>query len=364
MKTTLYLLTDYKGNFGNKFSSSPYRSGMDKQLLSKNFKERGFDPTFLYFSDVSFKDKAFQDKIILYTSSEDNNLDYKSYIEDICFGLFLQGANLIPHYKYLKAHSNKVFMEILRDIIDKIEMNRISARHFGCLEDLARVKERFNRQYVLKGAGGAKSSLVRLSSDSDEILKKAINISRSRATGSELWDCGRAIRHKGYVKESRHRKKFVVQNFVPSLQNDWKILIFGKKYYVLHRSTRKNDFRASGSGIFEFRINDLPLEILDFSKSVLDTLDVPNISLDIGFDGQKAYLFEFQAIYFGSYTVEKAPFYFVKRNGSWTTIHNQSVLENVYVESISEYILSSQNRLKIIDSPANPSNEKKNEIPE
>lgn len=47
---------------------------------------------------------------ILNTSSEDNGYHYKDYIEDIILGLYLQGAILLPEYKYLRANNNKVYM--------------------------------------------------------------------------------------------------------------------------------------------------------------------------------------------------------------------------------------------------------------
>jgi len=49
-----------------------------------------------------------------------------------------------------------------------------------------------------------------------------------------------------------HRSKFIVQEFIPDLSNDWKVLVFWDKYYVLRRKNRPNDFRASGSGLFSF----------------------------------------------------------------------------------------------------------------
>ena len=108
----IYLLTDYKGHFGSKHDAIPYRSGTDKNLLQKYFSEYGFKTVFLGFSEVDFRKMDFKNKYVLYTSSEDVGCHYKSYIEDIVYGLHLQGAQLIPGYKWLQAHNNKVFMEI------------------------------------------------------------------------------------------------------------------------------------------------------------------------------------------------------------------------------------------------------------
>ena len=61
---------------------------------------------------------------------------------------------------------------------------------------------------------------------------------------------------------------------------------------------------------------------------------VPNISLDIGFDGKKFHLIEFQFLYFGTTTIEKSPFYFEKYDNSWLLNKGKCELEKVYVDSI------------------------------
>ena len=68
---------------------------------------------------------------MLYTSSEDPDYFYKSYIEDIVYGLKNIGAKLIPPYKYLRTNNNKVLMEILRDQFKIPELNTQKSRYFG-----------------------------------------------------------------------------------------------------------------------------------------------------------------------------------------------------------------------------------------
>ena len=67
---------------------------------------------------------------------------------------------------------------------------------------------------------------------------------------------------------------------------------------------RDNDFRASGSHKFIFK-EDIPDGILDFAKLIFDILNVPNLSIDVAFDGNKFHLLEFQAIYYGITTIVK-----------------------------------------------------------
>jgi glutathione synthase/RimK-type ligase-like ATP-grasp enzyme len=333
----IYLLTDYKGFFGNKAGAVPYRSGMNKELVTKYFAEDGYTVEYVPLADVDLRNMHFKNQYVLYTSSEDDEGHYKDYIEDVVYALYLQGARVIPDFKYLRAHHNKVFMEMLRDISGLDSIKTITSRHFGTLEELRERCAHVNDRIVIKSARGAVSRGVFLSRTKLDLLKKVAKVSRTKHVYSELWDLGRSVKRRGYTKESRHRGKFIAQDFLPGLTNDWKILIFGDKYYVLCRQVRKNDFRASGSGLFEFR-DDPPEGLLDFARGVFDALDVPQLSIDVAFKDNAFHLFEFQAVYFGTFTLEKSQTYFSQNDGAWSLTKGGSVLEKEYVRSITDYI--------------------------
>jgi glutathione synthase/RimK-type ligase-like ATP-grasp enzyme len=193
-----------------------------------------------------------------------------------------------------------------------------------------------NDRMVIKTAKGAMSKGVALSVNKTDLIQKAKKISRSRNWFSELWNFKNTFKYKGFIPDSKYRNKFVIQNFIPGLDSDWKILIYGLKYYALKRNVRKNDFRASGSGLLKFT-PEIPNGILDFAKLVYQTIDVPQLSIDVAFDGNDFHLIEFQALYFGSYTLESSPFYYLYNKG-WNLINEKSVLESVFADSVVQYI--------------------------
>ena len=78
--------------------------------------------------------------------------------------------------------------------------------------------------------------------------------------------------------------------------------------------------------------------MLDFSEKIFSALKVPNVSIDIGFSNGQYYLIEFQALFFGTYTLEYSEFYYKKMDSQWSLIDEVSVLEKVYAESIALYI--------------------------
>ena len=333
---SIILLTDYQNRFSTKIPATPHSSGMDKELLEMEFLKFGYEIFYQKYTEIDFRNFNYKNKLILYTSSSDPNLLYKNFIEDIILGLDYQGAIVIPEYKFLRAHHNKVFMEILRDLSNFEKAKNISSKYFGTFEDLVNYKK-INTYGVYKTAAGSGSKGVNKYNSIKELLSVAKKLGRSRSYMFELRELLRTLRYKGYMSSSLYRRKFVLQNFIPALDKDWKILIFGQKYYVLERSVRKNDFRASGSGIFKFT-TVLPEGILDFAKDFYESMRIPFLSLDIAFDGTVYYIIEFQAVYFGTLALTTSPFYFIKNNKTWNIINEKSVLETVFAESIVNYL--------------------------
>ena len=340
----IIVLTDYKNQFETKFTASPYRSGFDKKALESYFSDFQIRIEFKAFSDIDFENDEIKNQYYLYTSSEDKHVHYKGYIEDVVYGIHLAGGNLLPGYKYLKAHHNKVFMEVLRSQSKLNSIKNIKSKFYGTYEDFLKDPYTKEKKIIVKPAEGSMSKGVSLHSTHNSAKKGIKKISKSKLLLQDLKDYLRSFKHKGYITNSKHRKKFITQNYIENLRGDWKILIYGDRYYVLNRENRKNDFRASGGGHLSYS-KEVPDHLLDFSKDIFDELDVPNLSIDIGLSNEELYLIEFQALFFGTYTLEHSEHYFRKTERSWQIVEENSILEKVYVESIHSYI-SKQNKGK------------------
>ncbi|MES2590517.1 MAG: hypothetical protein V4608_01445 [Bacteroidota bacterium] len=332
-------LTDYKDHFGSKFNAIPYNSGMDKTLLSKCFEKYQINLTYICLSEViNYETHFWKDKLIIYTSSEDEGYLYKSFIEDIVCYLELIEVRVIPAYKYLRAHNNKVFMELLRNSFNNKELQTISSKVFGSLEEVKKCIESFKYPLVFKQSAGAMSKGVGIAYNEKELIRSIKQITRNKQYFKEYWEKGRRLKYAGYVQQSKYRNKFILQNFVDELRGDYKVLVFGEKYYVLKRDTKNGDFRASGSGIRNF-VKNIPEGILTYAHLCMQTLNVPHVSLDIGYNGKSFFLIEFQCLYFGSYTLTFSNFYWKKNeNIGFEFIEGKSVLEEEYVKSIVEFI--------------------------
>lgn len=335
---TINVILDYKGRFESKYTAVPYRSGFDKELLAKYFNDYGYETNYITYPDIDFRNNQYEGQLFLYCSSEERDAYYKSYIEDIILGLKISGAILIPDFIYLRAQNNKIFMEILRDLSGKENIRNITSKYFGTIEDLYHKNHFFsNGSFVIKPSMGAMSEGITCASDFNKIISRAKTISRTRDYSGEIKDLIRKIKHLGYIPDSKFKRKFIIQELVHNLNGDWKILIYQSKYYVLKRKNRKNDFRASGSGLFSYEDN-LPEGLLDFARNVYASFNTPTLSIDVGYDGKNYFLIEFQSLYFGSYTIEHSEFHFTYDSGKWQKILGASILEEEYARSISGFI--------------------------
>ena len=332
----ILLLTDYRHQFYEAVRS--HGASLDLVRMGMYFSNSGYDLSVMEFNDVDFHAKNYKDCFILYQSSEDRGLLYKDYIEDILLGLMLQGAHLIPDFPKFRAHHNKNFMEILRSMSDCRAITEIASHGYGSFEEFASDINSQPDKLVMKPASGARSSRVRLVEGHAAQLRYARSLSSSFNVTDYFKRLINSIMRKDYRKKSLHRRKFVVQNYLPGLDGDYKVLVYGKKYYVLQRRNRKNDFRASGSGDFTFPVSPPP-GLLDYASDVFASFNVPFISMDIARSGDHYALIEFQFVNFGNYTLERSSFYFTcNEKNNWVKIEEPPDLEREFVASVVQYI--------------------------
>lgn len=330
------LLTDYRNQFY--FSTKQRGSSVDLDRLKKYFEEQGYSLDIKNFKNVDFRNESYKDKFVLFQSSEDPELKYKDYIQDIVLGLHYQGAILIPSIYFFRAHHNKLFMEIVRDLYCPEKAVNIKSKGYGTYEDYIKDFEKFNDgSFVLKPDAGTRSKGVQLMKTLKQKRKYPFDVSRTFTLHNLKWAISKFFTGKPYVRQSNNRSKFIVQNFIDGLKGDYRVMIYGDKYYVLYRENRDNDFRASGSGKISFDI-DIPDGLLEFSKEIYKKFDTPYISLDIGHKDGEFYLFEFQFMCLGQYVIEKSKWFYENRGSVWKRVYEDPDLEREVSNSIVNYL--------------------------
>ena len=343
----LIILTDGEEKFLVSIADLQNFTSMDTSIIKKYFLTKGYGVKIIRFSDLDLASN-YSNYIILYQTSEAPGSFYKRYIEDIIFHLEKQGAMVLPPTDYLRAHHNKLYMEMIRSRFSDNALKSITSRFFGEEKEALKLQKPF--PVVIKQSSGAGSSGVYLARNKTE-YKKYIHCASEVVFAQNLGQLTIGIvknKAKKYLSmiNKKHRNRIaqpiyrpiVVQNYIKGLTGDYKVLFFGNKYYTLYRENRDNDFRASGSGkLFEVPEQDHE-GLLGFARKLTFEIDFPIIGMDIGFDGTAYHLIEFQMIHLGPYTLQAANFWHEYINNKWVRFEGKSNLEEEFSRSIYEYI--------------------------
>jgi hypothetical protein len=346
----LIILTDEDSEFLVSITDNKNYTSMDVSKITSCFIAFGYSVTVFKFSELDLGE-SYHGVYVLYQSSEAEGSFYKRYIEDLIFFLEKLGAFVLPGHELLKAHHNKVYMELMRLKFNDNSLKTITSSCYGSWVDAKNYNSHF--PVVIKRISTTAGEGVFLAKNRKEYLKK-IKKAGSMIVAMSLLDF-----ITGYIKNIIKkiikfffpiRSKYVqynttpisspiiVQNFVAGLSGDYKVLIFGRKYYTLYRKNRSNDFRASGSGRF-YEVPEQEQEgLLNFAKKITFEIDFPIFGIDIGFDGKSYHLLEFQMIYLGPCTLQRSKFWHEFHDGKWNRHEGVTNLEEEYSKSINEYI--------------------------
>lgn len=246
-------------------------------------------------------------------------------------GLSKLNNQLVPRFDFFRAHENKGYQEIMRQIHG---IKDIKGLYYSGSQDA--LVDEISFPAVYKSTDGSKSRGVALLYDVDDLKRKSCKYEKL----SFYWRIHRSLakmlnRSTVWHDYITPRHSFVVQEFVPELSFDFKVLVFGKKYFVLQRGVRNGDFRASGSGKLEFI--EAEEGLLEYSRNIFEKFNSPFISMDICKTKNGYALIEYQGVHFGPYTLLKSSFHYVHINGCWIRQEKFSVLEEEFVRSIVEY---------------------------
>lgn len=163
----------------------------------------------------------------------------------------------------------------------------------------------YPKVFKLKGGSGAKN--VKLVKDYQE-AKKLINQAFNRgfpqfdgignfkesfnkfkydngSLGSVIKSTARLIIEPEYSKLQNPEKGYIYfQDFVPNNSFDVRVIVTGDRAYATRRYVRKNDFRASGSGLKDHSKEAVDIACIKNAFLVKNKLDVQTISYDFVFD--------------------------------------------------------------------------------
>lgn len=349
----ILILKDHCGYTATSLKSGINRS-INIQRLAEQLQNKGFNVEISSLHNISDSNKE-KGVFVFYPSSEDQGLFYKGYIEDVLLDLLNRGLILLPEFKYFRAHHDKSFMEMLRSESSEGELKSIKSATIyderDLLDSISGIEKTIAYPMVIKTSEGSGASGVRLAHNRNELIKniRRMGYVKYHNSTTPWWKTVALskmktkflkVTGKPFIERTYPREKLVIQNYIPNLKYDYKVLVYWDKYFVLKRLTRDNDFRASGSGklIFPSEFNDEIRKVLDLARKAFLSFKVPMLSIDVAYDGEFAHMIEFQCVSFGPYTAQFAKRYYKYNGDTWEAVERDIVLEDEIADSLSNYI--------------------------
>ncbi|MDD4156760.1 MAG: hypothetical protein PHY08_09330 [Candidatus Cloacimonetes bacterium] len=312
MKSVLFL-TNYENIIPQRITD---KEGINVNEIRKELKEESIDSDVLSYEDLN-KDPNLVEEFdfVFYASSQKPK--YKEFILDHIININYKGLKLIPEIEHFIAHDNKSFQSIF---LSNAKFNYVNSRVISNYEEGIRYLNENKLPFVVKTSDGWGSNGVKLVDSRIKFKLFMLQNLKERYHGT------------------KRLGKIIVQEFLENLEGDWKILIFGTKIAGLYRLNRKNDFRASGSGKFQFK--EVPESILNFAFEVKDELKIPWCSLDIFETKEGPVLGEFQTIHFGLTTALKCNFHYELKNSQYYKIEGPINIDKEIANEVIKIVKS------------------------
>ena len=330
MKKIIFL-TNYKNIIPQRNNEI---EGLNLDLLSEVLEANNFSVERISINAfiASLKEKENIEGVYFYYASSQYPI-YKSFILDVLIQITLRGGILLPEIRHFMAHENKNFQEL-----EKVRLGIRSPYGIpvGTYEEGVEILKKISYPTVLKKYTGFRSRNVKLANDFEEgkkLLSKMMEMNFQFSLDSLYFIYRRLKNKKHYPKKFG---KVIIQEFVPDLTHDWKILVLGDRCLGGKRYVRKNDFRASGSKLYEME-EDPPENVLNFALKCKQQLSCPNASLDISENNGDLQLLEYQTMHFAILGGDP-DYYFEKENDIWQKREITQEIEYYMGIGISDYL--------------------------
>ncbi|MEQ5321967.1 hypothetical protein ABN267_12565 [Providencia rettgeri] len=331
----LYIVT-FNNYFGQHLN---VESSLNVEEIKKMLIEMSIETEIIEVSDL-IKSGVNDNDYYWITSHQNHSI--KKYLNDVVLSLFSnKNNNLITSLELYFAHENKGIQSLLYDNGKNIKL----VKQNYLINDINIEKRSVFK--MIDGAGSSGVYLVNDKKDINNILKKKKFLDISILSIIKYTKrIAKKILNKYNQSYDNYQKKqtpYVLQMFMDGLKHDYKVLVFWNKVYVLERKVRKNDFRASGSGLFNFIEPDD--ELIRFCINVREKIKTPFVSLDIiKYKDDNYYCIEYQCTHFGPYTqINSQFFYQVDAKNKITKHENNNILEYEYAYSIFNYLKIEKN---------------------
>jgi glutathione synthase/RimK-type ligase-like ATP-grasp enzyme len=203
----LIILTDEDSMFLVSMADLRNYTSMDINKIRAYFLSKNFSVEVYKFSELDLYED-YPGVYILYQTSETQGSFYKHFIEDLIYFLEKHGAIVMPKFELLKAHHNKIFMELIRLKFSDKSLKTIKSKCYASWVDARNYDSPF--PVVIKqssGAGSAGVFLARNRKEYNKHIKKAGNVIVARGMISLFTDDLKKIAKK-IIKYFQAHKRY------------------------------------------------------------------------------------------------------------------------------------------------------------
>ena len=338
----LNLLTGYNGFYGQ--GRKPWVS-LDTALFIKHLEANGITIVQADWKHLASGSWQPQGASILYSFSQLPHI--RGWLKDQLTSL-ASSNRLIPSLPLLLCHENKGFSWLYQQRLGITEPRAWYLCH------PSDIPVELPYPIVLKTISGTNAKGVWLCKDRQELLGRVGSLAPKLSAGVKL-DHFRRVhfrKHRQYdgypdfepvsdadawLEYMRPGSAFLLQEYIPGLDCDYRVIAIGTRLYVMRRFAREGDFRASGTKRFDFEVQP-PEGLLDFAADIAKRFDTPFLSMDIGHKQGRSYLFEFQGSHFGTAAIVRSQGFYTRKQGAWQFQEVKSELEKTLAAGLLEYL--------------------------
>jgi glutathione synthase/RimK-type ligase-like ATP-grasp enzyme len=345
----LVIVTGQDGFFGQ--TRKPWVS-MDISRWIRALERHGFRIRLLECHQVVNRREPVRDSLVFYPFSQKRNR--REYILDMAADLANHGNTLIPSPDLLRCHENKGYQALYAKTLGLPALPSVYLSGLGEAGTYP-----LDYPLVLKTTDGSNGKGVYLIRSRRDLEMRVRSLEKLN-----LFDRLDLIRRRYFRRKKRYpdypdysnrrdwleyrdyvlqERNFILQEFVPDLEHDYRILSVFDRLYVMKRRNRRNDFRASGSKRFDFNFEP-DHGLLNFAHSVSSAVDAPFLSMDICPHRGSFALLEYQALHFGTSVISKNTGYHALEAGRWRFVPEKPAIEEILAEGLARYILKRHGR--------------------
>ncbi len=341
-KETIFI-TSRNRFFGQ--TRKPWTSIKTNRIIAL-IQEQGYLVKQYDFHEIMNQEEIIRDKVIIYAFSQKKH--YREYIKDIMHHLSKYNT-IIPSYELLLSHENKGYQEILKK---EMGLNELKGAYYTSVREIDTSNISF--PVILKTTEGSNSTGVFLINNAKQLekMRKKLTERFSLLTKLDLFrrkyfrrkkfkaypDYSNRQDYYEYKEHITQETNFILQEYIPHLSYDYRVLVAFDRYYVTRRDTKPGDFRASGTKLFN-PVTEVNGDLLNYAKMFYEKFNSPFLSIDIAFNGKQFYMIEFQALHFGVNHVTKSKGYFCKTEAdNWQFIEEKPDLEKIFAATYVSYL--------------------------